>query len=155
MTFKHKVIHRLLQIAVVMLLGYCAVTHPLQLGGGAQPKSPLTIQLSHLKQLSYLLMADAQEHDGRYPDSYPPVLPAGDPDQLGEFRDPATRIVSDWLYFPGHTIHDGNGTLFMASPPTVAGERDRLRVVLYCDGSAAVIREKAYQEKLARQASPP
>lgn len=155
MTFKHKVIHRLLQIAMVALLGYCALTHHLQPGGGAQLKSPLTIQLSHLKQLSYLLKADAQRHDGRYPDSYPPVLPPGDPDQLGKFRDPVTRTISDWLYFPGHTVRDGNGTIFMASPSTVAGERNHQRVVLYCDGSAAVIRENAYQEQIARQTPPP
>jgi hypothetical protein len=155
MSSTHKVIHRLPQIAVVALLGYCAVTHRQEPRIGVQPKGPLSIQMSRLKQLFYLLEADAGQHDGHYPDSYPPVLPTGDPDQLGKFRDPMTRTVSDWLYFPGHAIQDGNSAVLMASPPTVVGERDRQRVVLYCDGTTAIIREKAYQEQFARQASPP
>ncbi len=97
------------------------------------------------------------QHDGQYPDSYPlPCCPQATRTNSANFanhRDPC--IASNWLYFPGHTIYDGKDTIFMASPPTVVGERDRQRIMLYCDGTAAIIREKAYQEQLARQTPPP
>jgi hypothetical protein len=112
-------------------------------------RSPITVQLSNLKQLKLGLRLYAEDHDGRFPTHLAellevPYIPA----EISQFHDPTTKTPKDWIYYAGHTLHDSPDTMLLASPVTVEKQK---RMVATVHTFGEIIAESEFQKRLKAQ----
>lgn len=111
-------------------------------------KSPELVELSNLKQLSVALWNYAEDHDDRYPAQISELPSDTNLEWVIQFHDPVTKEASNWFYYPGRTRNDPPGTILLGSPVTVGKQK---RIVAFADGSAVLMDEAEFQQRLAAQ----
>ena len=115
--------------------------------------TPTTKQRRHLGLVWVALQEYAQDHDGKFPQAIAEIPPGFLPPEARQFRDPATRKLSDWLYYPGHTQNDPPSTILAAFPAVVV-PRERAsmgvnyRTVTSIGSPTEYITEAEFQKRL-------
>ncbi len=121
---------------------------------------PGAMELAHLKMLAHALKLHADEHEGKFPtavseiewrQNLPAMKWAGLPAAVSRFHDPASGVVSDWLYYPGHTENDPPDTVLVAAPVASGTAKDH-RMVARVNDVAEVIAEADFQRQTAAPA---
>ena len=137
-------------LAVVLLLvaGICLPVH-----NSVGRRSPVTVQRDRLGHVWLALQQYAGDHDGRFPPSISDLDPFPLPPEARQFHDLTTGQPSDWLYYPGHTVHDPPGTVLAAFPvPVVEREwfviRVEHRVLTSIGTPTEYIPEAEFQQRL-------
>ena len=120
---------------------------------GAQTKS-----LSNAKQLALAARVYADDNEGRLPihlrDLIPDYIGAENLDhvlyaaKIGDEDKP--RLKHDWLYFGAGFDNKNPPPLLIASPHAFKDDKKQKRVVIFADGTGAVINDEQYQVELRK-----
>ena len=141
-----------------MLAGAMALGLALPVFGRTAVRGAQTKNLSNAKQLALAVRVYAQDNEGRFPlhlsDLVPDYIPGENLDHLlfaakiGDEDNP--RLKYDWLYF-GAGFRDTNPPpLLIASPHAFRDDKKQRRIVIYADGTGAVINDEQYQPELRK-----
>ena len=94
----------------------------------------------------------ADDHEGKFPPKLSDLSPyVPGPDTL-RFRDPETKQLTDWQYYPGHSMADPPDVILVASPvPMVErgflGIGTRYRVFSTINASSEFTAETEFQRR--------
>lgn len=113
--------------------------------------SPVTRELHRIKQLGLLLRAYAEEHDQHFPAQLADIYTSNDDSDALYFHDPVSNKPYDWLYYSNRKRDDPDETIIVASPGVVGNKK---RIVLFLDGSASIMPELEFQQKIRHQLHP-
>jgi hypothetical protein len=139
-----------LRLAVVVLL---VISLLAGLPTVSNIKSPATKQCQMVMQIRMNLLMYADDHEGKLPARLFDLSPTYLQGDQWQFRDPDTRKMSEWIYYPGHTMHDPPDTILAASPVPVIEEvwpyrHIRYRVITTIGTSYRLVREADFQRGL-------
>jgi len=112
--------------------------------------TPEQTQLINLRQLLLGCSAFAVEHGGQFPAKLSVLEPNFGAEVLAELRmftNPANNIQTPWKVLPGRNITDPHDTMIMHSPSYGDGNR----IAGFIDGSAMILSEKEFAEKLGKK----
>jgi hypothetical protein len=124
---------------------------------GTSWRGPTTFLMnrSRARDLATVCEKHAKEHGGNFPTSLMSVdPPIQEFSSDWQYRDPDSKRLYDWLYFPGATTADGAKRLILASP-TASTNKDQNkseRIVAFADAHAEVWPESQYQDFLKQVA---
>ena len=120
---------------------------------GAQTKS-----LSNARQLFFAARLYADDHEGLLPlhlnDLVPDYIPAEILDhvlytaKIEEEEKP--RLKYDWLYFGAGFDAKNPPPMLIASPHAFKDDKKQKRVVIFADGTGAIVNDEQYQTELRK-----
>ena len=127
--------------------------------GPYTPIRAVTENLSTGKRLAVAAKAFATDHEGHFPrhliEFEPDYLPAGN-SELYLFRSVDTDSNGnadlqryDWLYFGAFFDEQHPPTILIAAPQAFTVRGKAKRIVALADGTATIVTEETFQEKLA------
>ena len=145
-------------VALVLLDALCQIGIAwLDHTPASPPDDQQAMELAHLKMLAHALKLHADEHEGRFPtaiseiewrQNLPAMKWAGLPAAVSRFHDPASGVVSDWLYYKGRTENDPPDTILVAAPMASGQGKDQ-RMIARVNDVAEVIAEADFQRQTA------
>ena len=100
--------------------------------------------VAEFKMVGLALREYAETHQGEFPAAISDLSLESLPAAFRQFQDPATKQPIDWLYYPGHTVHDPPATLLAASPHPVYYQK---RLVMGVDAIVRLTDEDAFQKQ--------
>jgi hypothetical protein len=112
--------------------------------------TPEQTQLINLRQLLLGCSAYAVEHGGQFPAKLSLLEPNFGADVLADLRmftNPMNDIQTPWKVVPGRNITDPHDSMLMHSPSYGDGKR----IVGFIDGSAMIVPEEEFAEKLGKK----
>ena len=138
-------------LAAVVLLLFVGIVFPVFNGNRLSPGTKVRRQIGLVWLALHLYAGDNEDKlPAKLSDLCPTYLPPGG-DQL---RDPQTGKQTDWLYYPGHTLHDPVDTILVASPFPVIERTGffmhaKYRVITTVNTSTGFIPEAEFQRRVS------
>jgi hypothetical protein len=112
--------------------------------------------MSNLRQIGMALLGQAEANQGKLPpllSQLSPKFVAPSALPLLGFRDPDSKRLYDWLYYPRTDLTNLPPETILAASPTAVprGNHPPQRIVLHRDGSVAFIPDTEFLELISKQ----
>ena len=117
-------------------------------------RSPLTRELSNLKQVALAIRMFAEDHDGKYPDNLDELFPNYLTWRMLLYTRPYHGEPPEpIIYYSGYNDHSPVDSIMLASPHPFGESSEARRVIVRVDSSGIVVKESEFQSLIQKQNS--